>query len=610
MNVKSKHSRIALANHLRNGDCWRLPFAEPGLAWMGAFLCAFLTILQCASAENVEVESARHHDPEVQSPTSKTIISPKFKPVWLEGLRGPEVDLKRQAADTIARAHKMGMPGLADTVGPLMELLDAPDQDSVVQVAAVRALVSLDAREAAPLLFEHAQSDCLDVALLVEPVLANWDYQPIREVWLKRLSAPRTSRRRLSLAIRGLAAVGEISAAPKLQELCLDPLTAPEVRIEAARALGDIRTEGLENLALPLAVDKSPGGIVDRLVSASLVRNHGGEDASTFLVELAEDPEPSVAAIALERLLQLDPSLIVAIAEEIIANPDANVRHFCARALVARPTPGTIGLLGPMLDDPHPDVRRYVRLSLVELASDARFLQPVLDEATEMLATERWRGLEQSSLLLVSLDHKPAAPRLVELLDHQRPEVFITAAWALRRLAVPATLDAMFDKVLREIDGTRPTGSFDFDRVAQLCHLLEAFGQMKCARSEALLREHIPKKAPFPVGMRAAAIWALGYLYSDEPQPDLARLLAARLADINPLDPEEPEVRQMSAVSIGRMKSSEQLGVLRKFLKMETVDGGVGYACGWAIEQITGEPMPKPSKSVGERLGWFLEPLD
>ena len=49
-----------------------------------------------------------------------------------------------------------------------------------------------------------------------------------------------------------------------------------------------------------------------------------------------------------------------------------------------------------------------------------------------MLATPRWRALEQATILLAVLDHKPAAPRLVDLLRFERPEVFVAAAWGLR----------------------------------------------------------------------------------------------------------------------------------------------------------------------------------
>ena len=43
-------------------------------------------------------------------------------------------------------------------------------------------------------------------------------------------------------------------------------------------------------------------------------------------------------------------------------------------------------------------------------------------------------------MIMVALDRKETAGRLVELLDFPRPEVFVAAAWGLRRLAVPFDL--------------------------------------------------------------------------------------------------------------------------------------------------------------------------
>ncbi|OHB84014.1 MAG: hypothetical protein A2V98_01470 [Planctomycetes bacterium RBG_16_64_12] len=579
--------------------------------------------VSAVGGEDVAVDSARQQDPRIELPSPRAVFSPKLKPLWLSALSAREEDLKRQAAQTIALAHRRGMPELADTAGPLMEALDAPDQHPAVMLAAARALIVLDARQAAPLLFKHAVEDGLDMSQLVEPALAAWDFQPIRKVWLDRLSsagrAPpghrakhgRGGRRRpLVLAIRGVADVGAGEAEPRLLELARGQEVAPDIRLEAARALGKLRHEGLEQEARNLAGDKSSARIADRLVAASLLSGHLGDAAQALLLELAVDPEPAVAAVALGRLLEIDPMLVIPIAEKTIASDDANVRRLGARALVAWRTLDATRLLGPMLDDPHPEVRSYVRRSLLEMAADPPLAEAVLDEALKMLATEHWRGLEQAALMAVALEHKPAAGRLVELLEFERPEVFVTAAWALRRLAVPATLDAMFDKAKREIDRIEASkwGTYHLDR--QLSQLLEAFGQMKYVPAEPLLRRHIPKNSPFGLGSRAASIWSLGHLHAGKPEPELARLLDERLSDINLMFPEAGEVRLMSAVTLGRMKAKTSLPTLQRFLEGETPNSPVGYACGWAIHQITGAPIPQPVVHEASQMGWFLEPLE
>ena len=58
------------------------------------------------------------------------------------------------------------------------------------------------------------------------------------------------------------------------------------------------------------------------------------------------------------------------------------------------------------------------------------------------------------------------------------------------------------------------------------------------------------------------------------------------------------------------MKAKVALPVLRQFYASEGPNGVVGYACGWAVHQITGEGLPKPVAVVHHQTGWFLEPID
>src|SRR5205823_3301291 len=113
---------------------------------------------------------------------------------------------------------------------------------------------------------------------LVEPALARWDYRPARAVWRERLRDPIARPQDLLLAIRGLGAVCDERALGLLRELVLADLDRevksktrretvdssihpssfilhPSLRLEAARVLGALRTEGLEKDAERLAAE-------------------------------------------------------------------------------------------------------------------------------------------------------------------------------------------------------------------------------------------------------------------------------------------------------------------------------------------------------------------
>src|SRR5262249_20236358 len=159
-------------------------------------------------------------------------------------------------------------------------------------MAAAQALIALEARDAAPSLFKQAQAGGNDLRQLVEPALARWDFKPARAVWLERLRDSAATPASLILAIQSLAAVREEKAADRLQEMArVDSPPAP-VRLEAARALGALRREGLENHAARLA-DAPSRGLVNRLVAAELLRHHQGDPAVRLLQNLAHDREPA-----------------------------------------------------------------------------------------------------------------------------------------------------------------------------------------------------------------------------------------------------------------------------------------------------------------------------
>lgn len=604
----------------RRHEGWKRSRWRGGLtlrAFVPMCLCAFLA----APAFAVEVDNIMYQDPHLVTPEAEKVFSPRLKTLWLEAMAQPNADLQTQAALTIAEAHRRGMPNLRGTAGALAVMLDGPDTHPAARLAAARALVALDASDSAAVLLKRAGVDGLEMALTVEPALAAWDYAPARSTWLARVNDPRAPRALLLVAIRALGQVGEEGAAPRLRALALDREVEPGVRIEAARALGAVASDGLVLDAQRLARSAGPEGVTDRLVAAAMLATHTGADAEALLLELAADPSPAVAAIAIRRLLQIDPLLIEPIDRKLVASMDANVRRLAAEAVFAQRSPRAVGVLGSMLDDPHPDVRAYVRDVLLQLEREEEHLKdPVRDAAMDMLASDRWRGIEQAALILGHLDHEPAADRLIELLDFDRPEVFVTAAWALRMLALEWTLPVMHEKIERElaIMDQRTEGVESIEEMIQIktavdrqaAQLIQTFGSLNYTQADELLRRFVPKGSGLGVESRTAAVWALGHLHAGESRSDLVRAFSSRLSDINPMNPEAEPVRRLAAVGIGRMKGSGVLSTLQRFYKEELHSSQIGAACAWAIEQITGQPLPPEPPPKAEQTGWFLEPVE
>ena len=573
--------------------------------------------LRRAAAIELAVDQAQQLDPLVKTPPETAAFSTKLLPLWEQALDRPDVEPRRLAIDTITLATKRGMGGLGSTVPRLVKAL-ASDPEPQVRRAAAGALVALDASQAAAELAMAAKRDGFLVARLVEPALARWDHPPQREVWLERLAEATAKPNRqpnqralLLLAIGGLGAVREPRAADTLSPMVFDRDVDPELRLAAAKSLGAIRDEGLIATAMALA-EGSAGtgpGALGRILAVALLDRHSGEQTVTLLSRLAVDPEPAVASAALERLDEVDPGQALEIARRSLAVPDARQRHLAAR-LAARPGDADcITRLGPLLGDRNPALRGFVAGTLADFAADPPLRQAVIDQGLAALGTDQWRALEQGLLLLGHLDHEPAADRFQALLDHERDEVAVTAAWGLRRLQIDATLPALLAYATALRGGLQEQSSTETisrrGRQAQQLHQL--FGIMRFRDAEPLLREYVPK-SQIDSRARSAAFWALGLLHEDQPDCDLAPAFAERLADVASLPPESNVVRSMAAVGLGRFKAGSELDTLREFASRDTMYVETGIASHWAVARITGEPMPPEAVDVRTIGGWFLEP--
>ncbi len=269
------------------------------------------------------------------------------------------------------------------------------------------------------------------------------------------------------------------------------------IRVEAARALGTLRTEGLEQDAAKLSADASPRGLVSRLIAASFLRQHRSPEAIPILRKLATDTEPAVAALAVARLFEVDPELLVPSLGKLLASPDAAIRSYAVDVLHRRPTEKHLRLLSERFDDPHIDVRRKARRYTHELAGEKKWREQILSDATARLKGDRWREQEQATILLTLLDHKPASARMVELLRSNRPEVKVTAAWGLRRLNVPETLPGALQYVQDDIEdpaGRKNPVSIEV-RDHTLSQLHQFFGRQKYRPAETVLGGFVPKLA-------------------------------------------------------------------------------------------------------------------
>ena len=613
---------------------FRLPSSTLGLCVaVQLFLLLQLTV---ASIHAVEIHATRLVEPViVEEHIDIAKFSSGLRPLWLEALNGDEDGLQMQAAHAIARAHAGGMLDWSDAAPRLLELLDDADTHEFVQLACASALVALDAQDTAPRLFAHAQSVGYDMALLVEPALARWKYEPAREAWRSRIAEGERSAVLMNLAIDGIVHTSDHSQARPLADLSLDASAPVGVRLAAARAASQLEADGLLDSARQLLAKSDQPTFIQRLLAATLLSRLSGEEVQQLLLTLAADPEPSVQTVALVRLRDLDPFLILPLLDKTITSPDANVRMLIVECLDMHETVVAVEKAAPLLDDPHPDVRAFVRDSLVRLAGIPELDETVRAATMKVFLTDRPKGLLQATIVLGALDHEDAVDRMMELLDFSDLEVRVAAAWALKMLAVPSTAEPLLERVKREIDAydepipvsREPPVNLQevYAMYKQVEHILEGFGLMAYQPAKSTLMFFAPKPplmgAPSPEfyylnlewrkDLRSASLWSLAQLYMAEPDEQSIAMLVERMADVNPAHPEIVDVRVMCAVSLGLIDAQDEIQQLKSVYESESPGTKVRLAARWTLQKLTGEALPDDGPIFHEyfETDWFLEPI-
>jgi hypothetical protein len=150
---------------------------------------------------------------------------------------------------------------------------------------------------------------------------------------------------------------------------------------------------------------------------------------------------------------------------------------------------------------------------------------------------------------------------------------------------------------------------------SQSQHLNEQLGLMKYPAAEASFRRLIPPMDPNrqlndPL-TRATAIWALGLIHEDKPNPELTALLMGRLNMIYDMfNPEPVIVGEASAYAAGWMRDASGLKDLQTYAGRSGVERNVPHAAAWAVGRITGKPLPLEAPLTPLPARWFLEPAD
>ncbi len=558
-------------------------------------------------------------NPVIKNPPIKFSYSPRLVPLWIEALQESEAGAQRRAAQAIYRASFYKVAGLKKAVPHLQAIVANTKGNRSARIAAAHTLIRLDARDSAELFGKVAASGDIEFCLLMEPVLAAWQYKPVQAIWQQRLQDPLTNEGLVILAIQQLAAVEMLAIAPRLEEIVMNENAGIAYRVEAAKALAAMgQTPLVKSAETLLKYDKAP--LVDRLVAGWLLQiSQPLEDQSQqeplfeLLTNLAQDPQTAVARLALQSLLELRPQTLADQADRWGQSRDPRIRQLAAQALLrtVKPQPDHLRKIVAVLNDADLNVRQKVSEGIKELSQQADMKAAFVDLLSEELdrADNSWRSQEQAILLLVELQHAAAAPQMVALLEAKEAEVFATAAWGLRRLKAVDQLPAMHrrsSQLVALLEETLPDESAVDDVNEQLAQLFQAFGEMKYVEALPTLKRAAQKNG-IAFTVRSSAIWAVGAINRGKSDSAFVKFCYQRILDEDIFNPEAGIVKQACAIALGQMKSAEAVDFLQeRHDKLENISV-FKWACSWSLNQINGHPFLEFDPIVIAPGVWFLD---
>ncbi len=574
-------------------------------------------MVACAEERIPQLISLTDTAPRIPLVEPVAVLPDTWQMQWIAALNSPEEDLRRECAEALIQEVRRGNHSLEAFHQPLTDALNHSAIEEV-RLTLASALIALNVSGADSVLAEAARTGGLRAQMLIEPALVQWKSSVLKDDWLERLKAPLDiSPLQLVFAANGLAVLEAADAVAPLQQIVLDRNHIRfDARLAAADALGHLAQDGLVDTARVLLDDTSPEGFSSRLIAVRLLAGHHGPACEEILLQAVRDQHPLVAAAAVEQLTQLAPEKIHPLLPELLHHSEPNVRRFSAQSLMNTPSESAVSIMGNLLSDRHPDVRQWARTQLLLLFQEDDLQHAVIQTVHRILAGDDWRALQQAAQLAGTVHDRESSRRMTELLDHERSEVRVTAAWALREMAVPDTLPGVHQwirKVLKPVAGGlsgQGTGKVSPADDAALGFLFELIGRQTYSEAVPELIICVPKRFDIGPRGRSAAIWALGLLFEDQPEPRLVRELLSRAGDTSRQIREHAIVRATAAVSLGRIGDPESVEPLRAAMKEMTPGNRIYESAKWAVGRITGTPQAPTPPRRAVPPDPFLRPVE
>ncbi|MCP4858832.1 MAG: hypothetical protein GY903_30550 [Fuerstiella sp.] len=506
---------------------------------------------------------------------------------------GPDNEIRIEAIQTLQRLHVEGLADASHLAESFRKQLGESTNIHVRQACA-SALATIGHAESAKDVAQMCRPQFEALCLEIEPNFASWGDDALKATWLQRVEAPGDySTVMVRLASEGLAQLNDAEAITALESILNDTMADYGNRHSAARAIGLLD----QQQAAATADIFSGGGVADRLLACALLEHCATGTGVTLLAQLCDDDSNAVAARAWETMLKQDPEQLNEKLDVGVSHPESNVRFVAIQTLRLFPTEHGCQKLHVLAGDIHIGVRNSARQVLTILAdTKADLRNTILQNAGGTLSDPeaRWQQQEQSMVMLGQLGHREWQRDCLGLLEHDRPEVYVTAAWLLHLMPQHDIAEQVGETTMRRYEllqsargESPPSGSL---RV-QLTFLFQHSGFTELKSLQGLCSKQFSNKDGGDPEKRAAGLWALGKINKGNPDPNITGKLIKRIFDDNPMLPEYDVVRRMSVLALVWMHARSTVPDMHRIREKYGAGGLLGETARWALPQF-GEEQP------------------
>lgn len=493
--------------------------------------------------------------------------------------------------------------------------LAAGEANPKVRGALVNFLLNVNDSASAQVLWTVAQMDPA-VQESVELKLVEWKSPVAIESWRERLRGAPVSTTLHQLACQGLGIVGEKGDAEILESVLRNRKYSLGIRYAAADGIARLDSErslkliedvvagkiaGVRNEGEP---SKNPEGPVwdTWLATSLLISEKENERTKALLIQAISEGSNTARTVALRRLAAMSADEFKNQLERVRNDNEINVRLEVLKFLANHVEENAIVLLNDYTGDSHPAVRESARNELLKLADDAQWRTIVEREISKSLRSDKWWQVQQALIAAGSLMMHAEQQQCFDLLKHEQPEVYVTAAWALRVIAKDeAIIQQIVAYAKSETDRIFEGKALPEPEYHRAAHLLEAMAIRTVPEGRPILEKYVPKNQQAGIVSRMSGLWGMGQYLKGKPERKFSDAYITIIYDKMGFGAEFGVMRYAAMVGLGYFADPETKD---KIIACEEGEiSPIGLAKAWTLRQIESREEAKKEEKPADKDG-------